>query len=413
MRTTEAGESQRRGTHSLHNPGVSATRLTPGQRTAAAIAAATALNLPFGTLYAFSVVLKPLEAMLGIGRAETSFVFALATITLTVGMNLAPRLYRAVPPPLLALACGLCSGSGLFLAAAADGLEQFAAGYGILFGLGAGVGFILVQQGVNQTVKGASGLANGFVVSQYPLGAMLGAPLFGWAVEAWGLRALMAGLGITVLATSALAALLLRVAVIRMHDADAPADDGRDAQWPLFLRLGTVFFLAASAGLMVLSQAAGIVQAYGGATALALGATSFISGAVALARMGGGWLVDHYPVPFVAAGAQVWALAGALTLILWPGPVVAMPGLALIAMGYGFTSGLTAAAIARYWPRNAFGRVASLLYVAWCVAAVGLPVLAGWLFDRTQGYELAVMIAACVSVLGALVALSLPVRRIS
>ena len=53
-----------------------------GRRSAAAIAAATALNLPFGTLYAFSVLLKPLEALLSIGRAETSVVFALATIFL-------------------------------------------------------------------------------------------------------------------------------------------------------------------------------------------------------------------------------------------------------------------------------------------------------------------------------------------
>lgn len=390
---------------------MSALRLTPGQRTAAAIAAATALNLPFGTLYAFSVVLKPLEAMLGIGRAEASAVFALAVVVLTAGMNLAPRLYRAFAPAPLALACGACSAGGLFLAATADGLTQFALGYGVLFGLGAGIGFIVVQQGVNQTIKGGSGLANGFVVSLYPLGAMVGAPLFGWAAEAFGLRALLAGLGVTVLAASAIAALLLRIAVIRMHDANAPADDRRDAQWPLFLRLGAVFFLAASAGLMVLSQAAGIVQAYGGATALALGATSLISGAVALARMGGGWLVDHYPVPYVAAGAQVWALAGALALILWPGPVVALPALAMIAMGYGFTSGLTAAAIARYWPRNAFGRVASLLYVAWCVAAVGLPVLAGWLFDRTQGYAWAVLIAAGVNLLGIVAAAGLPSRR--
>lgn len=386
-------------------------RLTPAQRTAAAIAAATALNLPFGTLYAFSVVLKPLEAMLGIGRAETSFVFALATITLTVGMNLAPRVYGAIPPPLLAAACGLCSAAGLFLAAAAGSFAAFAFGYGVLFGLGAGVGFILVQQGVNQTVKGASGFANGYVVSLYPLGAMLGAPLFGWAVEAWGLRVLLAALGLTVMATCLVAALLLRVAVIRMHDADSPADDGRDAQWPLFLRLGTVFFLAASAGLMVLSQAAGIVQAYGGATTLALAATSIISGAVALARMGGGWLVDHFSVPRVAAGAQLWSLAGALALTLWPGPMVALPALAMIAMGYGFTSGFTAAAIARYWPRNAFGRVASLLYIAWCVAAVGLPVLAGWLFDRTQGYASAVLVAAGANVIGILVATGLPGRK--
>ena len=70
----------------------------PAPRGAAAIAAATALNLPFGTLYAFSVFLEPMERLLGVGRAEMSIVFALATITLTVGMNIAPRLYRALPP---------------------------------------------------------------------------------------------------------------------------------------------------------------------------------------------------------------------------------------------------------------------------------------------------------------------------
>lgn len=382
-------------------------RLSPGERTAAAIAAATVLNLPFGTLYAFSVFLKQLEAQIGVGRTESSFVFALATITLTIGMNIAPRLYGAVPPGLLALACGACSASGLLLAAAADGLAQFALGYGVLFALGAGVAFILTQQGVNQTVKGRSGLANGYVVSLYPLGAMIGAPLFGWVVEAHGLRTLLAALAVTVLATSAGAAALLRLAVIRMHDATVPAAP-REAQWPLFLRLGTVFFLAASAGLMVMSQAAGIIQAYGGATALALGATTLITGAVAAARMGGGWLVDHYAVPRVAMGAHLWSLAGALVLSFWPTPLAALPALMMIGMGYGFVSGLTAAAIAQYWPKNAFGRVASLLYVAWCVAALSLPVLAGWLYDRSGGYGAAVWIAAGVNLLGVLASAGLP-----
>jgi MFS family permease len=181
-------------------------------------------------------------------------------------------------------------------------------------------------------------------------------------------------------------------------------------RWPLFLRLGAVFFLAATAGLMVMSQAAGIILAYGGTTALALGATSAITGAVAAARLAGGWLVDHFSVPRVAAGAHLWSLAGALALTLWAGPVAALPALAMIGMGYGFISGLTAAAIAQYWPRNAFGLIASRLYIAWCVAAIGLPVVAGLLYDRTQGYGGAVLIAAGVNVLGALLALGLPPR---
>jgi OFA family oxalate/formate antiporter-like MFS transporter len=374
-------------------------------RAPAALAAATALNLPFGTLYAFSVFLKPLEAVLGVGRAEMSVVFALATITLTGGMVIAPAVYRRFPPWAIALGCGACSAAGLFLAASATAFAQFVLGYGVLFGVGAGIGFILVQQGVNQSVTARSGLANGYVVSLYPLGAMLGAPLFGWTIEAYGIRATLAGLGVTVLAGCALTALLLRDTEI--HAGEEPAQ-GRDAQRSTFYLLAAVFFLAAAAGLMVMSQAAGIVQAYGGQTALAVVATTIITGAVGAARIAGGWLTDRFAIPHVAMGSQLFAACGALLLTLWPGPVVAVPALAMVAMGYGFISGLTAAAIARYWAKSLFGRIAGRLYVAWCVAAVTLPILAGWLYDRTAGYGTAVLIAGGLNLAALGIAARLP-----
>ena len=108
-------------------------------RGTAALLAATVVNLPFGTLYAFSVLLRPLEALLGATRAEMSFVFGLATVTLTVGMNVAPQLYRRISPVALALACGASSGAGLWLSASASSFLEFALGYGVLFGPGAGV----------------------------------------------------------------------------------------------------------------------------------------------------------------------------------------------------------------------------------------------------------------------------------
>ena len=376
-------------------------------RARAAIAAATALNLPFGTLYAFSVFLKPLEALLGVGRAELSFVFGLATVTLTGAMVAAPSVYRRIPPWLIALGCGLCSAAGLFLASRATTLAEVVMGYGVLFGLGAGVGFIVVQQGVNQSVATRSGLANGYVVSLYPLGAMLGAPLFGWTIEAFGIRATLAGLGAAVFAGCALTALLLGAAGIRMHDATQSAEPG-DARRSTFFLLATVFFLAAAAGLMVMSQAAGIVQAYGAGNALAVGATTFITGTVGAARIAGGWLTDRYAIARVAIGAQLFAFCGALTLGCWPGPLVAAGALAMIGAGYGIVSGLTAAAIARYWHKNAFGRIAGRLYVAWCVAAITLPVLAGWVYDRTQGYGAAIWLAGALNLLAVGLAARLP-----
>lgn len=381
--------------------------MTPPRRGAAALLAATAINLPFGTLYAFSVFVQPIERLLGVTRAETSFVFGLATVTLTVGMNAAPLLYRRLAPHWLALACGLVSATGLWLAAAATGFAQFALGYGVLFGPGAGVLFIVAQQAVNQTVQSRRGLANGYVVSLYPLGAMLGAPVFGASIAVFGVGATLAGLGVVVLAACAVAAALLRAARIRMLDASAPAAAG-GRLGRTFLLLAVVFFLAAAAGLTVLSQAAAIVQAYGGTTALAVGATTFVTGAVAAARIAGGWLVDHFAVARVGIGAHACSLAGAALLAALPTPEAAALALAFIGAGYGVVSGLAAGAIAQYWHRNRFGLVASRLYIAWCAAAITLPVLAGALFDRTGSYATVAWIAAGINVVGMLVASRLP-----
>ena len=92
---------------------------------------------------------------------------------------------------------------------------------------------------------------------------------------------------------------------------------------------------------------------------------------------------------------------------------MAVLSMTLIGCGYGFISGLTAGAIARYWHPNVFGRMAGQMYIAWCIAAISLPVLAGWLFDQTQGYDPAMRIAAGVNLLGALMALSLPATALA
>src|SRR6185295_3185606 len=96
----------------------------------------TALNAPIGSLYAFSVFLQPLEALLGVTRADLAFVFALAAAGFGVGMMLAPSLYRVASTPILVAGCAVANTVGLVLAATAGGLAQLAIGYGVLFGIG-------------------------------------------------------------------------------------------------------------------------------------------------------------------------------------------------------------------------------------------------------------------------------------
>ncbi len=100
-----------------------------------------------------------------------------------------------------------------------------------------------------------------------------------------------------------------------------------------------------------------------------------------------------------------------MTLTLLPSPGVSILALALVGLGYGVISGVTAAAIAVYWRRALYGWMASRLYTAWCAAALILPIVAGRLFDLTQGYAAAILIAAGGNALGMLVALGLPRQR--
>ncbi len=197
---------------------------------------------------------------------------------------------------------------------------------------------------------------------------------------------------------------------LRPLAAAGSAEPPAEAHRLVFWQMCAVFFLAAAAGLTVLSQAAGIITAYGGSVAGALAATTAISAAVAAARLGGGWLVDLLPVPVVMGLAHAIALAGAILLTLWPGPLAAMLALAMIGTGAGLVSGSTAAGVATYWPIAQYGRVASRLYVAWGVAAISLPVLAGHLFDLTGGYRTAIMVAGCGNLAGLLISLTLPRR---
>jgi MFS transporter, OFA family, oxalate/formate antiporter len=384
-----------------------------GPRPGAALAAATILSLPLGSIYAFSVLLAPLEQLLHARRADLASVFGISAVFFTIGANLGPLLFGRLPAPLLVALTGALSAVGVTLAAVAPSLGWFILGYGLLFATGGGMAYVVVQQCVNAAPLARPGLVNGYLVSLFPLGAMLAAPAYGLGLDWLGVRQTLAALAAVVAATALAAALLVAhagVALVKPPTV-SKATGVQDSLRASFGKLFTVFFLAASAGLMVLSQAAGMVVAFGATNSAAVLATTGITAAIAAARLLGGWLTDRLPVPLVAASAQAIALFGAITLTIMPSPEVAISTLALIGVGYGLISGVTVAAVASYWPRSEFGRIVGRTYIAWCLAAIALPVLAGRLYDLTGGYQMAVVVAGGANLLAVLVALTLPRQR--
>src|SRR6478752_1146073 len=214
------------------------------ERLWAALLAATLMNLPLGSVYSFSVLLRPIEQELGIPRSALSLVFGLATAGFTVGSVGAAFLYRVASAPILILASALVAAGGVAVAATASGLPQLLVGYGVVFGTGGGVGYILCQQCVNMLVQRRRGLVNGYIVSLYPMGAMIATPAFHACNEAFGWRTTLGGLAAVLLACGTGAALLAglsgaRLAMPAGKTAERPATLG-----PTFLKLSATFFLA-------------------------------------------------------------------------------------------------------------------------------------------------------------------------
>ena len=384
-------------------------------RPACALAAATVMSLPLGSVYAFSVLLAPLEHVLHASRSELASVFGISAVFFTVGANLAPPLFGRIRAPLLVALTAALSGAGVTVAAVAPSLSWLILGYGLLFATGGGMAFVVVQQCVNAGSPTRPGLVNGYLVSLFPLGAMLAAPAFGLGIDWVGVRQTLAGLAVVIGVMGLAAALLVAHAGVVLARSGGPSvaqgvglRDGRQATfWKLF----AIFFLAASAGLMVLSQAAGMVVAFGAGKSRALLATTGMTAAIAAARLLGGWLIDRLPVPFVAASAQAIAFFAAIALTVMPSAAMAILTLGLIGVGYGLISGVTAGAVASYWPKTDYGRIAGRTYIAWCLAAISLPVLAGHLYDLTGGYEMSVKVAGVANLLAVLAALTLPWQK--
>jgi len=367
-----------------------------------ALLVASALNIPFGTIYAFSVFLRPMEQQLAVSRTEMSVVFASATVALALGMNLLPLIARRLSGAMLIPAAGLIGALGIVIVTQAQGFWMLFLGYGVLFGLGGGLSFTAVQQCVNQATVRPSGLANGYVVSTYPIGAMIGAPVFSATLHLWGIGPTLWMLAGVLGCAGVLGGWLFRRAGLTLLSAAAAQSPPQPVSLtdPIFTRLFAVFFLSASAGLMVLGQAAAMLHAYGAGAGLAAAATTVITAVLAASRLAGGWLVDHWQMRSVAVGANLCAFAGAVLITLWPVPLSALFALSLLGAGYGLMSGASAGYIPRLWPRDLFAAIAARLYVAWCLAAVCLPVLAGWLFDLTGSYRAAVMVAAAGNLAG-------------
>lgn len=164
---------------SLARPGYSRWLIPP---------AAWAVNLSIGQVYAFSVFKIPLTQLIGVTHSTANdwkqpsiaWIFSLAIAVLGLSAALFGKWIERVGPRKAMFFAAICFGSGFYMASFGIALHRLwlvYLGYGVIGGIGLGLGYITPVATLIKWFPDRPGLATGLAMVGFGGGAMIGSPL--------------------------------------------------------------------------------------------------------------------------------------------------------------------------------------------------------------------------------------------
>jgi MFS family permease len=147
--------------------------------------AALAIHLSIGQVYAFSVFKNPLLALHGANGSvwslkEVGYIFSIAIAVLGVSAALFGAWLERVGPRRAMFYAAICFGLGFEIAsfgAAKHSLALIYLGYGVVGGIGLGLGYISPVSTLIKWFPDRPGLSTGLAIMGFGGGALIGAPL--------------------------------------------------------------------------------------------------------------------------------------------------------------------------------------------------------------------------------------------
>jgi MFS family permease len=266
---------------SIAPPGYSRWRVPP---------AALAIHLSIGQAYAFSVFSLPLSKAIGLSAAAPDdwkvstigWVFSTAIVFLGLSAALFGSWLERVGPRAAMFVATLCFTSGLALGAAGVATHQFwllLVGYGVIGGIGLGIGYISPVSTLIKWFPDRPGMATGLAIMGFGGGAIIASPLSVWLMAHFR-TATGNGIAPTFLTLAAIYVVLMLFGVFTVRvpaeqwkpseaialrvSRSVPVPTGmtvRDAvRTREFWLLWTMLCMNVTAGIGVLGQASAMIQ---------------------------------------------------------------------------------------------------------------------------------------------------------
>jgi len=160
--------------------------------------AAVVMQICLGAAYGWSVFVGPLVSMTGWTLTQVSLNFTLAIAFLGVGTIIGGLWQDRVGPRPVATVAGIVYGISYLLAgyfASAHSLGGLYFSYGLLGGIGMGMGYITPVATITKWFPDRRGLMTGVAVAGYGAGALIMSPFAARSIVARGVPATFAILG--------------------------------------------------------------------------------------------------------------------------------------------------------------------------------------------------------------------------
>jgi MFS family permease len=408
--------------------------------------AALAIHLCIGQVYAFSVFKIPLTQLLGISKSlpedwkqsELAWIFSLAIALLGISAAVFGKWLEGAGPRKAMFASATCFALGFFISyfgVVSHQLWLIYFGYGVVGGIGLGLGYISPVSTLIKWFPDRPGLATGMAIMGFGGGAMIGSPL-AIKLMAYFHTSGDVGVGKTFVVMGVLYFLLMMFGVFTIR---VPQEDWKPENWtapvkeqklitthnvevntafttPQFWLLWIVLCTNVTAGIGILEQASPMIQELFKGSINAVAAGGFV-GLLSLFNMAGRFFwastsdfIGRKPTYFIffTLGAVLYYFlprTGAdhlNSIILF----VSISVVLLSMYGGGF------ATIPAYL-RDLFGThhvsaIHGRLLTAWSVAGVAGPVLVNYMreyqlahgADKASAYQTVLHVMAMLLVVG-------------
>ncbi len=421
--------------HTVAEPGFSRWVVPP---------AALCIHLCIGQAYAFSVFNLPMSKLIGVGQAapddwkltDLGWIFSIAIFFLGTSAAVFGRWVEDGGPRRAMFAAGLCWSGGFFVAAIGVYLHMLwiiYLGYGVLGGVGLGLGYISPVSTLIKWFPDRPGMATGMAIMGFGGGAFIASPLSVWLMQKFstpthiGVAETFICLGVIYLCFMWVGAAIVRVpapgwkpegytppvvAQKLITKNDVYVYDA--LKTPQFWLIWGVLCLNVTAGIGVLGQASAMSQEMFPGRVSAVAAAGFV-GLLSLFNMGGRFFwasISDYIgrkntyFCFFVLGPVLYALVpstgsiGSVTLFVLCFVVI------LSMYGGGFAT--VPAYLKDMFGTRYVGAIHGMLITAWSMAGVFGPVLVNYIrqyqidngVPKAQAYNTTMYIMAGLLVVG-------------